>query len=95
MTLHEKGVQKMFNILKFFPKQIAEKISQENIDNLEEIRLRVNNPIILKYTTEERILDYEIKQEEMLKILQLICENSIYSYQNQICNRIYYIRGRK
>jgi len=84
----------MFNILKFFPKQIAEKISQENIDNLEEIRLRVNNPIILKYTTEERILDYEIKQEEMLKILQLICENSIYSYQNQICNRIYYSRGR-
>jgi len=29
------------------------------------------------------------KQEEILKILQFVCDNSIYTYQNQICNRIY------
>lgn len=79
----------MLNILKFFPKPISDIISQKTLEDLEEIRIKVNKPIILKYTSKESILEYQTKQEEILKILGLICDNSIYSYQNQICNRIH------
>lgn len=83
----------MNEILNFFPKNIFntlyEKIG-ENFNELEEIRLRVNKPIILKFLNKETIVPYNINNEEILNILQRICDNSIYSYQNQICNRIHY-----
>ncbi len=82
----------MLEILNLFPREISNKISQfSNIDlkNLEEIRLRVQKPVILKFLDRELVLDYIISQNEILKILQFICDNSIYSYQNQICNRIH------
>lgn len=82
----------MLEILNLFPKNISNKISEiSNIDlkNLEEIRLRAQKPIILKFTDYELVLNYIISQDEILKILQFICDNSIYSYQNQICKRFY------
>ena len=83
----------MSNILSFFPNQISELIKQNNIVNLEEIRIRVNKPIILKFSSNEIILDYRPNQEEILKILQIICDNSIYSYQNEICSGYITIEG--
>lgn len=65
---------------------------ENNIENLEEIRIRTNKPIILKFAENEIILDYILTQDEILRILQILCDNSIYSYQNQICNRIYYYK---
>ncbi|MCI8397290.1 MAG: hypothetical protein HFJ52_06690 [Clostridia bacterium] len=84
----------MLNILRYFPKEIAEQIMEYDLSNLEEIRIRTNCPIILKFSIEEKIIQYNPNQEELLKILQLLCDNSIYSYQNQICNRIHYSRRR-
>lgn len=84
----------MLNILKYFPEQITNKIKEHSLEKLEEIRIRTNCPIILKYQVEEKIIQYNPTQEELLKILQLLCDNSIYSYQNQICNRIYHSRRR-
>ena len=55
-----------------------------------EIRIRANQPIILKLSARELVLSYRPNQEEILEILQRLCDNSIYSYQNQICGRIYY-----
>lgn len=82
------------NILNYFPNKIhmeLKKYINENniIMMLEEIRIRVNKPIILKFNQEEKVINYIISPEEILDILQKICENSIYSYQSQICNRIY------
>lgn len=83
------------SILSYFPNKIyieLKKYINENsniIMMLEEIRIRANKPIILKFNQEEKVLNYIISSEEILDILQKICENSIYSYQNQICNRIY------
>lgn len=89
------------NILRCFPPKIHNKIeeffssaSYNLLNNLEEIRIRVNKPIILKVGQTEKILEYNISQEEILEIMQHICDNSIYSYQNQICERIYYYAGR-
>ena len=79
----------MFEILEFFPKNISEILYQHINNNLEEIRIRVNNNIILSFINHEQILEYKVNSDELLNILQKICDNSIYSYQNQICSRIY------
>lgn len=83
----------MLKLLNLFPKQISEIINENNIKNLEEIRIRTNKPIILKFLSNEIISNYIPKQEEILKILQILCDNSIYSYQNQICNGYITIDG--
>jgi len=87
-------------ILKFFSSNISQKIkeylegqAEDKINILEEIRIRSNRPIILKFNDEEKFIDYTITTEDILETLQIICENSIYSYQNQICNGYITIRG--
>ena len=81
---------KVKNILGYFPDRIEQALSlevNENIDRLEEIRLRVLRPIILKLREEEKIIKYDVSQEEILNTLAHICEDSIYSYQNEIASR--------
>ena len=83
------------NILRCFPIRISKKIEQYflseniNLNLLEEIRIRVNRPILLKIGQEEKKIEHIINSEEILETLQHICDNSIYTYQSQICNRIY------
>ena len=67
-----------------------------NIDenSIEEIRIRVDRPIILKYPEgKEDILDHVVTQNEILNILQSLCNNSIYSYQSQICDGYITLQG--
>ncbi len=89
-------------ILSYFPRRIASEITRkieqnnkpEEMNLLEEIRLRASKPVILKYTTTEQILENAIiTKEEILEILQYICNNSIYSYQTQICNGYITLQG--
>ena len=84
------------DVLEYFPSQIKLEINKYcNInEKLEEIRLRTNRNIILKIGQEEVILNYVINTNEILEILQRICDNSIYTYQNQICNGFITIKGR-
>ena len=77
----------MKKIIEFFPdklKNILYEQIKEKQENLEEIRIRIQNPIILKFDQEERTIKYIPMSEDMLTIMELICENSIYSYQKQI-----------
>ena len=84
----------MNDILIYFPINVREllhdKIEEEM---LEEIRIRVNKPIILKFNNKELVVNYLINQEEILRILQCVCENSIYSYQHQIAEGFVTIKG--
>ena len=77
------------DILEYFPNNIKRILFKEiNITNyklLEEIRIRVNRPIILKFNNELKKVDYIISTEDILRIVEYITENSIYSYQKQIC----------
>lgn len=73
-------------ILKCLPTQLAKIILEHNIQKLEEIRIRANKPVILKLGQVEIVLSYTITTNEIIGILQNICNNSIYTYQNQICN---------
>ena len=76
----------ILNIYRILPKNISSLINIEKINQLQEIRIRVNRQAILKYDNEEEIIDYIPQEKEVLSILQMICENSIYSYQSQITN---------
>lgn len=75
------------NILKYFPEKIEKLIIENTKDSfefIEEIRLRNGRPIIIKMQDGEQIIKYDVTTEDVLYSLQHICENSIYSYQNQI-----------
>ena len=80
----------MNEILLYFPEEIEKELKRFDLKDLEEIRLRNNNPIFLKIGQDEIKIEYIMTQDILLKILQKICNNSIYTYQNQICNRLYY-----
>ncbi len=83
-------------ILKYFPERLQKEIKKEIMDKfqeLEEIRVRNDKPIVLKLNGQEKILRNTVTAKEVLECLQLICENSIYSYQNQISEGFITIKG--
>lgn len=86
----------MNSILMYFPIKIRNILNNEikdEIDFLEEIRIRNQRPIILKFNNKEINIKYFPNSEEILCILQSICENSIYSYQHQIAEGYITING--
>ena len=91
----------IYNIFEYFPNNIR-KVLENHFKTdarptdyilLEEIRLRVAKPLLLKFGEDEVVLKYIVSTEDVLETLQNICENSIYSYQNQICNGFITVRG--
>ena len=91
----------VFNLFKYFSESL-ENVIENYFNNiakpseymaLEEIRIRSNRPLILKFNDNEKIFDYIVTVEDLIETLQKICENSIYSYQSQICNGFITIRG--
>jgi stage III sporulation protein SpoIIIAA len=78
------------NVLAYFPSKLSTSISKvldnEKDELLEEIRLRAGKQVILKFSNKDVLLNEILTVEEVSRILQALCENSIYSYQNQICN---------
>lgn len=86
----------MNEILEYFPSTIQTKLVNEIKDKynlLEEIRLRRNRPIILKFTDAEKIIKHDVSGEEINSCLQAVCENSIYTYQNEIAEGFITIKG--
>ena len=83
----------MEEILSYFPIKIREKLIHQRLNLLEEIRIRNNKGILLKIGQVEQYINYITNTEDILEILQRICDNSIYTYQNQICNGYITIKG--
>ena len=87
------------NIMRCFPIRLSKKIDDFfmskniNINLLEEIRIRTNRPILIKIGQREEKIEHIITQEEILETLQHICDNSIYTYQSQICNGYITMQG--
>ena len=86
-------------ILRYFPNKIYQiffNLFQENskiAEELQEIRMRAERPIILKLRERDLILQYNITQAEILQIVERLCENSIYAYKNQICEGFITVKG--
>lgn len=88
------------NLLSYFPEEIYTEIeeyfkedSEEKNKTIEEIRLRADKPLILKFNKKEILFKTIIKQEMILQTLQKVCDNSIYSYQNQIREGFVTVKG--
>ena len=92
-------MERVIEILKYFPTDIYNlimdtlSVNQYNREHLQEIRIRANRPIILKYMNFDIILQYVIRTEDILQILERFCENSIYAYKSQICQGFITIKG--
>lgn len=82
-------------ILRYFPMQIQKVLNGygEQINEIEEIRIRVGRNIMLKARNYESVLEYTITQNDIMNILEKVCDNSIYAYRNQIANGYITIRG--
>ena len=85
------------NILEYFPNKIVQailnSINEKEIETLEEIRIRVSKPIILKVANKEIIVEYIVTTQDILEIVEKITENSMYSYQQQICSGYITLKG--
>ncbi len=95
-------------ILKFLSyglKEVLKKVNPLELVNLEEIRIRALKPVMLqnrrgrfflncdgKLTNNKFNLFY-MDQEQILKTLTLISENSIYAYQDEIKNGFLTLKG--
>lgn len=85
----------MEEILDFLDEKVKSEIKKYiyDLQDIEEIRLRTNKPIIIKNSKGNSILIHIISKEELQETFQKICEHSIYSYQKQICEGFITIKG--
>lgn len=84
-----------FNYLKYLPIEMRRKIEDYifNLKDLEEIRIRTNKPLILNFGTKEEVLDYITTKSEINIILEKLCNNSVYSFQEEICDGYITVEG--
>lgn len=92
-------MNKFEEILKYFPNNIYNILlytleQNTQIENtIQEIRIRVNRPILLKLSNADILIEYTVNQSEILQILEKLCNNSIYAYKNQICDGFITVKG--
>ncbi len=87
-------------IFNYFPEQICSVLKDFFKDNtnskekeIEEIRLRSNKPLIIKFNNYEVVLNIIVTTEDILETMRCICDNSIYAYQHELCNGFITIKG--
>lgn len=92
-------MEELNQVLHYFPLEIYLQITnlikenEELAEAIEEIRIRTDKPITIKVKDSNRILKHKVTQEEVLRIFERICENSVYSYKKQICEGFITIKG--
>ncbi len=84
---------------------IFNKMCRESKDKLEEIRLRAQKPLMVScnandwfVTADGRISKnffeaYEVTQQDVFRVIELMSENSIYAYQDEITSGYLTIKG--
>lgn len=89
--------QKIYDeILSFFPDSVNEIRCLKNDliwSKAEEIRIRIGQVISIKILNDEIFLNQKIKSEDMLRILESFCNNSIYAVQNEINSGYITLKG--
>lgn len=90
----------MQEILNYFSKNISQILKEklegqvpEVINTLEEIRIRSNGTIALKFANKQEVLNTRTNYQEIINSVQIMCDNSIYSYQNEIRNGYITVKG--
>lgn len=85
------------DVLEYLPtdlKNIIEDFIKKNlIENLEEIRLRIDQNLTFKVGQELIMLEHKTTKSELKEAFENICEKSVYSYINQISEGFITIKG--
>ncbi|MDP4093542.1 MAG: stage III sporulation protein AA [Bacillota bacterium] len=95
-------------ILKYIslePRNILKRIEQSRLKNIEEIRMRVGRPLMLHNSKGDWFVENDgkllqkafdpfiVKQEDIMKTIELMSENSIYAFQEDIKNGFITLKG--
>ena len=69
-------------VLQVLPKKIIE-IIEGKVDTkkIQEIRIKVNKPVIINITNEELVLDYIVSKDELKYIITKISSYSLYAFE--------------
>ena len=92
-------MDRLMELLNYFPSNIGNLITNTIKQNkkieeeLQEIRIRCNRPIILKLRNIEIVIEYDVNETEIMQTLERLCNNSIYAYKNQICEGFITVKG--
>lgn len=72
-------------VLEVLPNYIRLLVQEfKDVDKLQEIRIRINKPLVLNFGSKEVICSYVPTQEDIKTILQKISNYSIYAYSEEI-----------
>lgn len=81
-------------ILSILPQKIQKLVmTVENLHGLQEVRMKINRPIILCVDSEEKILNYDATQEDLRTVMQRISNYSLYAFEEEIKQGFITIRG--
>ena len=89
-------------ILCYLPDSIREvilRVSKSCLEGINEIRLRVGKPIILRAKDDDCVVkkidgsEYILNNSELSRIFEMMCKNSIYAWQEEIANGFLTLRG--
>lgn len=79
--------------LNIFPPKIAEVINKYKCEKIQEIRVKINKPIILYTDKGEIILSNDVTKEDFKFIIQRISNYSIYAYEEEIKQGFITLKG--
>jgi len=89
-------------ILCYLPDYIREvilRVSKTCLEGINEIRLRIGKPIILRAKDDDCVVkkidgsEYILSNGELSRIFEMMCKNSIYAWQDEIANGFLTLRG--
>lgn len=80
-------------IFRILPDGIKSLIGEENLNKVQEIRLRVNKPLMLEMEQKEKVFNYNVSSEEIDIILRRMSNYSIYAYDEEIKRGYITVKG--
>lgn len=81
------------DFLSIFPERLKDKLKEYSKEGIQEIRVKVNKPVIIYRGLGEVILNYRASLEEIKYILKRISMYSIYAYEEEIKRGFITIKG--
>lgn len=104
-TRNRSVEREIIKFLSYELRSVIQKIDLKELESLEEIRLRADKPMMLQNNQGDWFVDRNgkltrhkdnlkfVQQDELIKTLELMSENSIYAYQDDIKNGFITLRG--
>lgn len=68
-------------------------ISKVNLKNLQEIRIKIGNPVIMEDREGEKVFNYQVKNEDIKYIVQRISNYSLYAFEEELKQGYITIQG--